>query len=68
LSRFPSVSVGGIISARREVIKTSLSDILETGQVPERFYLSATACRGILRRAAKRNRTLPPALRRALEE
>src|SRR5690606_18080115 len=31
----------------------SLSDILETGAVPQRFYLSARACRGILRRAEK---------------
>ena len=29
----------------------SLSDDLETGDVPQRFLLSATACRGILRRA-----------------
>src|SRR5690554_7555143 len=32
----------------------SLSDILETGAVPQRFYLSGKACRGILRRAEKR--------------
>jgi hypothetical protein len=29
----------------------SLSDTLEAGNVPQRFFLSATACRGILRRA-----------------
>src|SRR5690606_33183312 len=46
----------------------SLSDILEaTGDVPQRFYLSAQACRGILRRAEKRGKDLPPQLRRALE-
>src|SRR5688572_28995495 len=38
---------------------SSLSDILETGDVPLRFYLSAKACRGILRRAAKRGKELP---------
>jgi hypothetical protein len=43
-----------------------LSDILETGEVPERYYLSATACRGILRRAEKRGKELPEALRSAL--
>jgi len=46
----------------------SLSDILETGDVPQRYFLSAKACRGILRRAAKRGKELPPALKLALEE
>ena len=47
----------------------SLSDILlETGDIPPRYYLSPDACRGILRRAASRGRELPVALRRALEE
>jgi hypothetical protein len=46
---------------------SSLSDILETGDVPSRFYLSGRACRGILRRAERRGRALPSALRRALE-
>ena len=45
----------------------SLSDILETGDVPRRFYLTAKACQGILRRAAKRGKELPPPLARALE-
>ena len=45
----------------------SLSDILETGDVPQRYYLSAKACRGILRRAEKRGKTLPPQLARALQ-
>ena len=40
----------------------SLSDILETGDVPQRYFLSARACRGILRRAEKRGKTLPAAL------
>jgi hypothetical protein len=43
-----------------------LSSILETGDVPPRFYLSAKACRGILRRAEKRGKTLPTPLRAAL--
>jgi hypothetical protein len=45
----------------------SLSDILETGDVPQRFFLSATACRGILRRAEKRGKKLPPQLAHALK-
>ena len=43
-----------------------LSDTLETGDVPQRFYLSAKACSGILRRAEKRNKTLPAQLLQAL--
>lgn len=47
---------------------SSLSDILvETGDIPHRYYLSPTACRGILRRAASRGRELPEVLRQALE-
>jgi hypothetical protein len=46
----------------------SLSDTLETGAVPQRFFLSATACKGILRRAEKRGKSLPEQLKRALEE
>ena len=48
-------------------VASSLSDILETGGVPQRYFLSAKACAGILRRAAKRGKTLPPLLRMALE-
>jgi hypothetical protein len=47
---------------------SSLSDVLETGELPRRYYLSATACRGILRRAEKRGKKLPEALRLALLE
>tara|TARA_R100000935_G_scaffold22258_1_gene41024 strand:+ start:391 stop:843 length:453 start_codon:yes stop_codon:yes gene_type:complete len=45
----------------------SLSDILEIGDVPQRFYLSAKACKGILRRAEKRGKKLPEQLQHALE-
>jgi hypothetical protein len=47
-------------------VASSLSDILEIGAVPPQYYLSATACRGILRRAEKRGKTLPGQLLRAL--
>jgi hypothetical protein len=46
---------------------SSLSDILETGDVPQRYFLSPKACSGILRRAEKRGKDLPPALKSALE-
>ena len=45
----------------------SLSDTLETGNVPQRFFLSAKACQGILRRAEKRGKKLPEQLQHALE-
>ena len=45
----------------------SLSDILETGDVPQRYYLTARACAGILRRADKRGKVLPPQLAAALQ-
>ena len=43
-----------------------LSQVLEP-RVPEKYYLSRTACQGILRRAAKRGKDLPSMLREALE-
>jgi len=49
-------------------VACSLSDILETGELPRRYFLSAKACAGILRRAGKRGKELPPQLRAALEE
>lgn len=50
-----------------DVVESSLSDILETGDVPRRFYLTPRACAGILRRAEKRGKKLPEHLREALE-
>ena len=44
----------------------SLSDILETGDVPQRYFLSAKACAGILRRAGNRGKQLLPQLAHAL--
>lgn len=46
----------------------SLSQVLETGQIPSRYFLSAKACAGIIRRAEKRNKVLPPRLMLALAE
>ena len=47
-------------------VESTLSDILETGDVPQRYFLSAKACAGILRRAAKRGKKLLPLLAHAL--
>ena len=45
----------------------SLSSVLEpAASIPPKYYLSPTACLGILRRAAKRGRILPALLDEAL--
>ena len=44
-----------------------LSSILETGKVDPRYYLSEKACVGILRRAEKRGKRLPPMLEVVLQ-
>lgn len=46
----------------------ALSEVLETGSVPQRYFLTPRACQGILRRSDKRDKELPPTLRAALEE
>jgi len=49
------------------VKESSLSQVLIKGSIPQKYYLSAKACAGILRRAKMRGKTLPPSLRVALE-
>jgi cytidylate kinase len=44
-----------------------LSSILEAN-APEKYYLSAKACEGILRRAERRGKQLPAMLKTALEQ
>jgi cytidylate kinase len=44
-----------------------LSQILEAN-APEKYYLSAKACEGILRRAERRGKQLPEILKIALEQ
>ena len=51
--------------APRKPIRVSLSDILEPNPDPK-YYLTTTACLGILRRAAERGKELPPQLKLAL--
>jgi DNA (cytosine-5)-methyltransferase 1 len=44
----------------------SLAEVLEPGPLPTRYFLSSKACAGILRRAEKRGKQLPPPLLAAL--
>jgi hypothetical protein len=44
----------------------SLSQVLEQGSIPSKYFLSARACAGILRRAEARGKTLPDELLSAL--
>ena len=56
----------GMISQAKPEQRVSLSQVLEKGSIPQRFFLSSTACAGILRRAEKRGKSLPPSLHAAL--
>lgn len=49
----------------KEDAESTLSQILEVNAHPK-YYLSAKACRGILRRAASRGKVLPEILEKAL--
>ena len=49
----------------REEIESRLSWILEDN-VPQRYYLSARACEGILSRASRRGKALPEILHTAM--
>ena len=49
------------------VAACSLSAVLEVQPVPRKYWLSAKAAAGILRRAEKRGKTLPTALQQALK-
>ena len=55
-----------LLSASKPNDCVKLSSVLETGPIPEGFFLSAKACAGILRRAEKRGKTLPQQLEAAL--
>ena len=48
-------------------VVSTLSQILEV-DVPKKYYLSAKACEGILRRTERRGKQLPPMLKEALEQ
>jgi hypothetical protein len=55
------------LASRSGASVSLLSDILETGALPPRYYLTKRACVGILRRAEKRGKALPVALHQALQ-
>jgi hypothetical protein len=59
-----TLSFGEFPSEERE---STLSQILEAN-APEKYFLSAKACAGFLRRAEKRGKELPQMLKEALEE
>src|SRR5437588_11294640 len=48
-------------------VESTLSDVIETGEVPSRYFLSWNAAKGMLRRANRMGRPLFPPLRKALE-
>ena len=50
-----------------DVAVSFLSEMLETGELDPRYYLSPRACHGILRRATERGKTIPTVVRSALE-
>lgn len=64
LPEFPDVSRSPFLN---EDVVCSLSDILEIGDVPQRYYLSRSACLGLLRRAEKRGKRLPSLLEAVLK-
>ena len=51
----------------KDVKECFLSDVLEIGSLPQKYYLSPKACQGILRRAESRGKILPIALQKALQ-
>jgi len=48
--------------------ESTLSGVIETGEVPERYFLSPNAAKGMLRRANKMGRNLFPPLKKSLEK
>src|SRR5690606_22251637 len=52
--------------APNTIIKSSLKDILQTEGVPEKFYLSVQACKGILRRKDEKGIKMNPKLEKLM--
>ena len=52
--------------SRSEGSVSSLSDILIVGNIPPKYYLTVKCAEGILRRAERRGKPLPPVLKAAL--
>jgi hypothetical protein len=58
-----------ILEYHKEGVECSLSDVLETqGDHLKKYSLSPKAAAGILRRASRREKTLPIQLQKALEK
>jgi len=62
----PNISGWRSEGAEYGFLRVTLSEVLESGPVPERYFLSAAACAGILRRAERRGKKLPEHLEAAL--
>jgi hypothetical protein len=60
----PSRSAG----VESSLLVASLSEVLETGTLPQRYCLSSKVCLKILKRADRRGKKLPQMLRDALEQ
>jgi hypothetical protein len=57
-----------ISDSPNDAVVCSLSHVLiPAEQIPSKYFLSRKACAGILRRAAKRGKELPPRLKAALQ-
>lgn len=68
LTALPGVSWMPLLTAcPSDARESTLSQILDLN-APEKYNLSAKACLGILRRARKRQKELPPMLKEALME
>lgn len=50
-----------------DAVVCSLSQVLEQDSIHARYFLSAKACAGIIRRAEARGKKLPAQLQQALE-
>lgn len=57
----------GTSESPSRVSESTLLGLIETGEVPDRYFLSPNAARGIIRRADRMGRNLFPPLRQALE-
>ena len=60
-------SMHGFGESPKEGVESHLSQILEDNPHPK-YSLSAKACQGILRRAERRGKELPPILKNALKQ
>ena len=57
----------GISESPSHVKESTLSAVIEIGEVPDRYFLSPNAAKGMIRRADRMGRNLFPPLRKALE-